>query len=120
MEIWNNPACSKCAAARETLDAAHVPYTLRPYLEQPPTEAELREVLAKLGMEPWEICRLGEPAAKELGLADWGHEAPERWISVMTAHPELIQRPILILDNGRALVGRTATALAEAVSEAGD
>ncbi len=71
VEVWNNPSCSKCAGARETLDAARVPYRLRAYLEQPPTVEELTGVLRRLGMRPWEICRTGEPAAAARGMADW-------------------------------------------------
>ncbi|MER7891181.1 ArsC/Spx/MgsR family protein [Micromonospora sp. NPDC094482] len=117
MEIWNNPACSKCAGARATLDEARVPYRLRAYLEQPPTVAELTEVLRRLGARPWEQCRTQEPAAVELGMVDWPrNEASEsRWIEAMVAHPELIQRPILLLDDGGALVGRTPEALRAAV-----
>jgi hypothetical protein len=33
----------------------------------------------------------------------------------MVDHPELIQRPILLLDDGHAVVGRTPEALDEAV-----
>ncbi|MEV6368950.1 ArsC/Spx/MgsR family protein [Micromonospora musae] len=117
MEIWNNPACSKCATARATLDEARVPYRLRAYLEDPPSVAEFREVLARLGARPWEVCRVQEPAAQELGLADWPRdEANEsRWVEAMVAHPELIQRPILLLDDGGALVGRSAEVLRAAV-----
>ncbi|MEV6375009.1 ArsC/Spx/MgsR family protein [Micromonospora musae] len=117
MEIWNNPACSKCATARATLDEARVPYRLRAYLEDPPSVAEFMEVLARLGARPWEVCRVQEPAAQELGLADWPRdEANEsRWAEAMVAHPELIQRPILLLDDGGALVGRSAEVLRAAV-----
>ncbi|HEX5493931.1 MAG TPA: ArsC/Spx/MgsR family protein [Mycobacteriales bacterium] len=107
MEIWNNPSCSKCAVARELMDQAGVGYTTRSYLDQPPTAAELTAVLDRLGMQPWDITRLNEPIAAELGLA----EAPrdrEVWIAVLAAHPILIQRPILLTDDGRAVVGRTA------------
>jgi arsenate reductase (glutaredoxin) len=117
MEVWNNPACSKCAGARRTLDDARVPYRLRAYLEQPPTVAELTEVLRRLGSAPWEICRTGEPAAVARGMADWPRDESyaSRWIEAMVASPELIQRPILLLDDGSALVGRTPEALDEAV-----
>jgi arsenate reductase len=115
--MWNNPSCSKCAIARETLDAAGVPYRVRAYLEQPPTAAELTDVLARLGMHPWEVCRLGEPAAVALGLAEWSRDAASagRWIAAMAGAPELIQRPILLLNDGSALLGRTGEALDEAV-----
>ncbi|TDC30926.1 arsenate reductase family protein [Micromonospora sp. 15K316] len=117
MEIWNNPACSKCATARATLDEARVPYRLRAYLEDPPGVAEFMEVLARLGARPWEVCRIHEPAAQELGLADWPRDetSESRWVEAMVAHPELIQRPILLLDDGGALVGRSAEVLRAAV-----
>ncbi|WBB67448.1 ArsC/Spx/MgsR family protein [Micromonospora sp. WMMD812] len=117
MEIWNNPACSKCATARATLDEARVPYRLRAYLEESPSAAEFTEVLRRLGARPWDICRTQEPVARDLGLAAWPRdEASEpRWVEAMVAHPELIQRPILLLDDGGALVGRTPEALRAAV-----
>ena len=120
MEIWHNPSCSRCATARHTLDEARVDYRVRPYLTQPPTEAELTEVLARLGAEPWEICRTGEPVAAGLGLSEWPRDeaARPRWIAAMVAHPQLIQRPILLLDDGSALVGRTPEALAQAIAAA--
>ena len=120
MEIWNNPSCSKCAGARRTLEEARVPYRLRAYLEQPPTVEELVEVLGRLGARPWEICRTGEPAAVARGLADWPRDDANaaRWIEAMVESPELIQRPILLLDDGSALVGRTPEALDEAVRRA--
>lgn len=120
MEIWDNPACSKSAAARAAMDAARVPYRLRPYLEQPPSAAELTEVLRRLGARPWDVCRTGEPAAVARGMADWPRDdaAAPRWIEAMVAAPELIQRPILLLDDGGALLGRTPEALAEATRRA--
>ena len=121
MEVWNNPACSKCAAARETLDAARVPYRLRSYLDDPPTVEELAEVLRRLGAQRWDVCRLHEPAAQRRGMADWPRDeaAVGRWLAAMVESPELIQRPILLLDDGGALVGRSPETIAEAVRRAG-
>ncbi len=47
MEILINPACSKCRTALADLDAAGVEYTVRRYLDEPPTPAELEGVLAR-------------------------------------------------------------------------
>lgn len=120
MELWSNPSCSKSACAREALDAAGVAYRLRPYLEQAPSADELADVLRRLGLRPWDICRTGEPAAVTLGMADWprDHATAPRWIEAMVAAPELIQRPILVFDDGSAMVVRTPEAVAEAVAEA--
>jgi arsenate reductase (glutaredoxin) len=117
IEMWNNPSCSKCAAARDTLDEARVPYRLRAYLEQSPTAGELAEVLRRLGAQPWDICRIDEPAAAVRGMAGWPRDEASigRWIEAMVEAPELIQRPILLLDDGSALIGRTPEALAEAL-----
>ncbi|MET8907420.1 ArsC/Spx/MgsR family protein [Micromonospora sp. NPDC004551] len=121
MEIWNNPSCSKCAGARASLDEARVPYRLRAYLTEPPTADELTEVLRRLDARAWEICRTGEPAATAQGMADWPRDdaTEARWVAAMVEHPELIQRPILLLDDGGALVGRTPEALDEAVRRSG-
>ncbi|SCF07093.1 arsenate reductase [Micromonospora purpureochromogenes] len=121
MEIWHNPSCSKSTCARTTLDEARVPYRLRAYLEQPPSAAELTEVLRRLEARAWDICRTGEPAAVARGMADWPRDdaSEPRWIEAMVAHPELIQRPILLLDDGSAVLGRTPGALDEALRRAG-
>ena len=106
MEIWINPACSKCRSALSILDAEGADYTVRRYLEDVPTPAEIGEVLDRLGLEPWDIVRTGEAEAKELGLRDWPRTAAERdrWIVALAEHPRLIQRPIITADDGHAVV----------------
>ena len=118
MEIWINPACSKCRSALTLLDAEGADYTVRRYLEDVPSEAEIKDVLDRLGLEPWDITRTGEADAKELGLKDWARDAGsrERWITALSEHPKLIQRPIITADDGTALVGRTEEAVREALS----
>ncbi|HSE09738.1 MAG TPA: arsenate reductase family protein [Nocardioidaceae bacterium] len=120
MEIWVNPACSKCRAATSFLDEAGVDYTVRRYLDEPPTAEELSDVLERLGLEPWDIARLGEPAAKESGLADLPRDGEHRgrWIAAMVEHPVLIQRPILTADDGTTVVGRDPESL-EGILRAG-
>ncbi|WP_055587715.1 arsenate reductase family protein [Peterkaempfera griseoplana] len=113
MEIWLNPACSKCRSAVELLDDAGAEYTVRRYLEDPPGEEEIAAVLGRLGLEPWDITRTGESAAAGLGLASWPRTDAERprWIAALAAHPSLIQRPIITADDGHAVVGRTPEAV---------
>ncbi|MEV0740639.1 arsenate reductase family protein [Streptomyces sp. NPDC050549] len=118
MEIWINPACSKCRSAVSLLDAEGAEYTVRRYLEDVPSEAEIRDVLERLGLEPWDITRTQEAAAKELGLKEWARDASsrERWVSALAAHPKLIQRPIITADDGTAVVARSDEAVREALS----
>ena len=118
MEIWLNPACSKCRVAVAELDEAGISYTVRRYLDDPPTAAELEAVLGRLGLEPWDITRTAEPIAAELGIKGWPKEpdARAKWIAALAAHPVLIQRPIITADDGTTVVGRTDDALAEVIS----
>jgi arsenate reductase len=118
MEIWINPRCSKCRSALSLLDAHGAGYTVRRYLEDPPTVAELEGVLTRLGLEPWDITRTGEDVAKELGLKDWPRDAATRgkWIEALAAHPVLIQRPIITADDGTAVVGRSEDAVRSVLS----
>jgi arsenate reductase len=66
---------------------------------------ELDAVLTALGREPWEVARTGEAVAAEVGLADLPQDRA-RWLEVLVAHPILIERPILVADDGRAVLGR--------------
>jgi arsenate reductase len=105
MEIWHNPRCTKSRQTLALIEAADVVPTIRRYLDDAPTAEELDAVLRRLGREPWEVARTGEAVAKELGLAGWEHDR-DRWITAMAAHPQLIERPIVLADDGRAVLGR--------------
>ncbi|MBO1333278.1 arsenate reductase family protein [Streptomyces sp. VRA16 Mangrove soil] len=117
MEIWINPACSKCRSALTLLDAEGADYTVRRYLEDVPTPDEIRAVLDRLGLEPWDITRTQEAVAKELGLKEWARDADARakWIEALSAHPKLIQRPIITAEDGTAVVARSEEAVRDAL-----
>jgi arsenate reductase len=110
LTIWHNQRCSKSRSAKDILEEAGVPFEERRYLEVPPTAAELDEVLTALGKEPWDIARMGEDVAKELALKEEPHDR-RRWIDLMVANPILIERPIIVAGDGRAVVGRPPEAV---------
>ena len=110
LTLWHNQRCSKSRSAHDILSEAGVEFEERRYLDTPPTAAELDRVLTALGKEPWEIARMGESVAKELGLKDLPHDRAA-WIEVMVANPILIERPIIIRSDGRAVVGRPPEAV---------
>ena len=113
-----NPGCSKCSIALDAFDEAGVEYTVRRYLDDPPTAAELRDVLARLGLEPWDITRTGEQIAEDLAIDDWPRDAVTRdhWIGALAANPVLIQRPTITADDGTTVIGRTPEALSEVLT----
>lgn len=118
MEIWVNPACSKCRSATAALDEAGVDYTVRRYLDAPPTRDELVDVLHRLQLEPWDITRANEPAAKEIGLPDLPRtsEQRDRWLDALVADPALLQRPILTAHDGTTVVGRDPESITAAIA----
>ena len=70
LTIWHNPHCSKSRTTLGLITAAGAEPEVRRYLDDPPTPAELDAALRALGLEPWELARMGEPLAAELGLPD--------------------------------------------------
>lgn len=116
MEIWFNPKCSKCRVAREALDEAGLTYNLRYYLEAPPTAGDLRDVLDRLSLEPWDITRTADAKAAGVELpATRDADSREEWINVLAANPELIQRPLVVADDGTAYVARDPDSVAAAI-----
>ncbi|MFI1955732.1 ArsC/Spx/MgsR family protein [Streptomyces xinghaiensis] len=81
-------------------------------------DGELRAVLDRLGLEPWDITRTQEPQAEELGISAWPKEPAERerWIGALAAHPRLIQRPIITADDGSAAVARDEATVRDTIA----
>ena len=117
LELWHNPRCSKSRAALALLEAQRRPFTLRLYLEAPPTREALAAVIQALGLTPRSFLRRKEDAFKTLGLAEASEEA---CLDAMVAHTVLIERPVLVAGD-RAALGRpdptALTALLDALAE---
>ena len=112
LTLWHNPRCSKSRAAKQLLDDRGAAYEERRYLDDAPSADELDAVLTALGKEPWDIARLGEDVAKELGLRSLPHDRA-RWLEVLVANPILIERPILVRGDGAARLGRPPESIEE-------
>ena len=115
MEIWLNPACSKCRTAVAALDEAGVAYTVRRYLDDLPTADDLAAVVARLGLEPWDVARAKE--VREAGIAlpkDAAHR--REWLEALVAHPRTIQRPLITADDGTTVVGRDPESLERVIA----
>ena len=117
MEIWINPACSKCRTATAELDAAGVEYTVRRYLDDPPTAAELADVLDRMHLQPWDIARPAETKAAGITFPR-NAEHRDDWIAAMVADPRTIQRPIITSSDGTTVVARDTETLGAAVERA--
>lgn len=104
LTLYHNPRCSKSRAALQLLEERDLQPVVVHYLDTPPSAAQLREVLEKLGLPPRQLLRSGEDEYRELGLANQTL-SDEELIEAMASHPRLIERPILIAGD-RAVIGR--------------
>ena len=102
--LYHNTRCSKSRGALELLAARGIEPELVYYLETPPSPAELRELLGKLGIGARGLLRSGEPEYAELGLND-PSLPDEALVAAMAEYPRLIERPVFV-NGDRAVIGR--------------
>ncbi|WP_299201575.1 arsenate reductase (glutaredoxin) [uncultured Amphritea sp.] len=111
VEIYHNPRCSKSRATLALLEENNVIPEVRLYLENPPTAAQLTEVITQLGIAPRELLRKGEDEYKENNLKD-DSLSDQQIIDLMVQFPRLIERPIVITQ-GKARIGRPPESVLE-------
>jgi arsenate reductase len=102
--IYHNPRCSKSRATLALLEARGLKPKIVEYLKTPPSAAELKAILRKLGLGPHDLLRRCEPCLAELGL-DVGTLDDAALIAAMVANPILIERPIVVAGD-KAAIGR--------------
>jgi arsenate reductase len=111
--VYFNPSCSKCRTAAGILADKGVEATFVRYLDTPPTIAELRVLMTRLGIEePRAMMRTGEPIYEQLGLRK---ASPDELLAAVVAHPILLERPIVVVGE-RAVIARPAERLLEILS----
>jgi len=109
--IYHNPRCSKSRQTLALLTERGIEPEIVEYLKTPPSEAELTRILELLGKEPEELMRKNEAEYKEHFK---GRElSREEAIRLMTQYPKVIERPIVIVDDAKAAVGRPPEAALE-------
>jgi arsenate reductase len=102
--LWHNPRCSKSRQAFALLEESGVTIQVVKYLEQNPTEQQLKQLLEMLGFQSArELMRTNEDIYKELQLKDIDDE--QKLIEAMVKYPKLIQRPIVIKEE-KAIIAR--------------
>lgn len=102
--IYHNPRCSKSRQTLALLEERGIAPRIVEYLKTPPTAAELKIILKKLGLKPRDLVREGEPRYAELGLKHRDVD-DDTLIALMVANPILIERPIVVRDS-KAAIGR--------------
>lgn len=80
------------------------------YIEHPLSADELKKLLERAGLTPHDVLRTKEPAYRELVAGK--NLDNEQLLQVMAAHPELLQRPIVIRED-KAVLARPVANLAK-------
>ena len=104
VRVYEYEKCSTCRQALKFLDARKTPYQRVPIVEQPPTMAELKAMLAFTG----DIRRLFNTSGvlyREMGLGEKLKTMSEaEALALLAKHGKLVKRPFVLLKD-RGLLG---------------
>ena len=104
LKIYHNPRCSKSRQTLALIEAAGAQVEQVLYLVDPLSPANIKDLLAKLDFtDAQQLMRKGEAIYKELNLKSETDQ--DVLIEAMSAHPKLIERPIVVKGN-HAILGR--------------
>lgn len=107
--IYHNPRCSKSRGSLLYLEERNIRPQVIEYLNAPPDEATLRDLLKKLRLSARELLRTDDAAYAELNLAD-PSKSDDELICAIAAHPILMQRPVVVRGE-MAVIGRPPEAI---------
>ena len=102
-KIYHNPRCRKSRETLQILRDHQEDVEIIKYLENPPSEKELAQLLKLLGINPQELVRTNEKIWKEQFKGK--HLTDQELVKIMVENPILIERPIVV-KNGKAALGR--------------
>ena len=103
--LYHNPNCSKSRATLALLGEHNITPTVVEYLNSPPSQETLSEILLMLGLKPRDVMRRKESIYTELKLDDDGL-SDEDLLQAIIQHPILLERPIIVKQDAQGL--RTA------------
>ena len=97
--IYHNPNCGTSRNTLALIKHQGIEPSVIQYLDNPPDEKTLRDLITKMGITPRQLLRINVPPYAEhrldnLSLTD------DDLIQAMLAEPLLINRPIVVSDKG--------------------
>lgn len=112
IKIYHNPRCSKSRQGLEIVENSSKEFEVVKYLDNTPSEEELKEIISLLDISPIQLVRKNEQIWKDNFK---GKELSDiEIIKAMVGNPKLIERPIVINGN-KAVIGRPPETIKEII-----
>jgi arsenate reductase len=109
--VYHNPSCGKSRGALDILRERDVGCDVVEYLKTPPDRAAYERFLSLLAGPPGDLVRKDKRFA-ELGLDAKDYVTREQVVTLLLAHPELMERPVVIRGK-RAVIARPSERVLE-------
>lgn len=107
--IWHNPRCRKSreglAMTQKVAEEKNLEVDIRKYLDNTPSQDELKKILKMLDMKPIDLVRTKEAIWKQQFKGKDLTDA--QIIEAMVQYPKLIERPVVIYKD-KAVLARPA------------
>ena len=96
---------TKSRGALAILEERSIDHGVVNYLTTPPSRDDLESIVAILIDPVSDLVRRTDKSFAELGLDPSGYQQAEEVVDLLVAHPELMQRPIVVR-GGKAVIAR--------------
>lgn len=102
LKVYHNNRCRKSRAGLEHLRQKTGDFEIREYLKEGITEEDLKEILLKMNVHPYDLVRTQEEYfKKELKGKKF---TDEEWIKIISENPKLLKRPVIVSKH-KAVIG---------------
>ena len=102
--VYEKRTCTTCKKLAQLLEDRGIVFERVEYHVEGLTEPQIRELLGKANITARDALRTREPLVAELGLTD-PDVGEDRLIALMAEHPQLLQRPVVVVGD-RAVLAR--------------
>ncbi|PTX51480.1 arsenate reductase [Melghirimyces profundicolus] len=105
LKMYQYPRCGTCRKAIKYLQEKNIPFEDRHIVDDPPSRAELEELVRKSGLPVRKFFNTSGKKYRELGLKDRLKEmSEEEMLDLLSSDGMLIKRPI-VTDGEKVTVG---------------
>lgn len=103
--LYHNPRCSKSRQTLALLEEHGIEPQIIEYLKMPLSAKQLTQLIKLLKLTPRELLRRNEDDYKQQNLQN-NALSDKAIIQAMSDYPKLIERPIVVIDDKKAALGR--------------